>query len=339
MKCRTNAEFADYVLKTENQWKKGNKTPMNIDDGEPLWSNQYCNGWYMYYGPDQVRDMTAEEITAYKEEQRQKRNAAKARRKEKQEKNNQEMIEEEVRYKVSMAREQITDEQQQIHRTLAYDLMKRAAKQSSIPCNNPSGIIVFDTATTGLDPDQGEILQISIIDGNGNVLIDEYVKPYWTEQWEDAQEINSISPKMVADARYPHELIPKVKGIFESAKLCIAYNIPFDVGMMEKWGMQLESMTCEWYDVMTVFSVIYGEWSDYYGAYKWKKLRSCAEYFGYMPDGDYHNSLEDVKATLYCYDQIQELDEGWAKSKYQRGVTVEKKQEVQHSDPMAAMYK
>lgn len=180
------------------------------------------------------------------------------------------MIAEEVSYKVSIAREQITDEQQQIHRALAYDLMKRAALQPSIPCDNPSGIIVFDTETTGLDHDQDEILQISIIDGDGNVLIDEYVKPYWTTDWYDAQDINGISQYMVANARYPHELIPKVKGIFESAKLCIAYNIPFDVGMLEKWGMQLESLTCEWYDVMTVFSVIYGEWSDYYGGYKWK---------------------------------------------------------------------
>lgn len=331
MKCRTSAEFADRVLKTENQWKKENKTPTDPDDGEQLWSSQYCYGCYMYYREDQVRDMTEEEIAAYKEEQRQKRKAAEARRREKQNNNYQEMIAEGVSYKVSIAREQITDEQQQIHRALAYDLMRRAALQPSIPCDNPSGIIVFDTETTGLVPDQDEILQISIIDGDGNVLIDEYVKPYWTTDWYDAQDINGISQYMVANARYPHELIPKVKGIFESAKLCIAYNIPFDIGMLEKWGMQLESMTCEWYDVMTVFSVIYGEWSDYYGGYKWKKLRSCAEYFGYMPDGDYHNSLEDVKATLYCYDQIQELDEGWAKSKYQRGTVTEKK-EVHHDD-------
>ena len=316
--CKTSREYADMGLKTKLQWEKEGQTPIDEKDGICLWSNHFCNAVYMYYRPDQVRDMSEEEIAAYKEEQRKKSCRSKEKRKTK--KNYQELIEEEIRYRVSMARGQIMDEQQQIHRALAYDLMKRAALQPSIPCDNPSGIIVFDIETTGLDPDQDEILQISIIDGDGNVLIDEYVKPYWTTEWYDAQDINGISQYMVANARYPHELIPKVKGIFESAKLCIAYNIPFDVGMLEKWGMQLESLTCEWYDVMTVFSVIYGEWSNQYGGYKWKKLRSCAEYFGYMPDGEYHNSLEDVKATLYCYDQIQELDEGWAKSKHQRGM-------------------
>ena len=87
MKCRTSAEFADRVLKTENQWKKENKTPTDPDDGEQLWSSQYCYGCYMYYREDQVRDMTEEEIATYKEEQRQKRKAAEARRREKQNNN------------------------------------------------------------------------------------------------------------------------------------------------------------------------------------------------------------------------------------------------------------
>lgn len=52
MKCRTSAEFADRVLKTENQWKKENKTPTDPDDGEQLWSSQYCYGCYMYYRED-----------------------------------------------------------------------------------------------------------------------------------------------------------------------------------------------------------------------------------------------------------------------------------------------
>lgn len=331
MKCRTSAEFADRVLKTENQWKKENKTPTDPDDGEQLWSSQYCYGCYMYYREDQVRDMTEEEIAAYKEEQRQKRKAAEARRREKQNNNYQEMIAEEVSYKVSIAREQITDEQQQIHRALAYDLMKRAALQPSIPCDNPSGIIVFDTETTGLVPDQDEILQISIIDGDGNVLIDEYVKPYWTTDWYDAQDINGISQYMVANARYPHELIPKVKGIFESAKLCIAYNGPFDVGMLVKWNIDFKSLSCEWYDVMVKFAPIYGQWSESRNDFKWQKLTTCADYFGYEGNGKFHDSLEDVRATLYCYYQMQELDEDWVKSKYQRN-TEAKVKVVEYDD-------
>lgn len=37
--------------------------------------------------------------------------------------------------------------------------------------------IVIDTETTGLDPIVDELLQVSIIDNNGNTLFDEFVKP------------------------------------------------------------------------------------------------------------------------------------------------------------------
>ena len=45
------------------------------------------------------------------------------------------------------------------------------------PCDNPSGIVVFDLETTGLNSNDNEILQISAVDGNGDLLLNEYVRP------------------------------------------------------------------------------------------------------------------------------------------------------------------
>jgi DNA polymerase-3 subunit epsilon len=53
------------------------------------------------------------------------------------------------------------------------------------------------------------------------------------------------------------------------------------------------------------FAEYYGEWNDYFQSFKWQKLSMCAYYFGY--EFNAHDSLEDVKATLHCYNKINEL--------------------------------
>ena len=55
-------------------------------------------------------------------------------------------------------------------------------------------------------------------------------------------------------------------------------------------------------DVMQDFAPIYGDWNDYFDDYTWKSLSTCASYFDYqVSENNYHNSLADTKATLYCF--------------------------------------
>lgn len=56
---------------------------------------------------------------------------------------------------------------------------------------------------------------------------------------------------------------------------------------------------------MEEFAEIYGEWSEYYCNYKWKKLTTAASYYGYNFDNVAHDSLEDIKATLVVYNAIR----------------------------------
>lgn len=166
--------------------------------------------------------------------------------------------------------------------------------------------ICFDTETTGLQPATDEILSLSIIDDVGNVLFDSFIKPYFHDKWEAAQKIHGISPEDVKDAPYPHEIVTEVREILETADVIITYNGQFDIRFLERWNINIDLEKVTHNDVMDYFSKIYREWNEIRGAYKWQKLVVCAEYYGYKFKA--HNSLEDTKATLYCWQKMKETD-------------------------------
>ena len=62
---------------------------------------------------------------------------------------------------------------------------------------DPANIRCIDTETTGLEPGKDEILQVSVVNGNGDVLFDSLVKPTHRKRWPKAAEVNGITPDMV----------------------------------------------------------------------------------------------------------------------------------------------
>ena len=186
-------------------------------------------------------------------------------------------------------------------RKMMFERLESAIACPIIPCDNPSKIIVFDVETTGLCSWDDEIVQFSAIDGDRNVLLNTYVKPYMKKSWPDAAAITGITPEVVANAPYPDSIIPKVRGLFEAADLWISYNGVFDLQFLHYWGVDKPKHKGH-YDVMRKFAPIYGEYNSYYGDYKWQKLGTAAAYYGY--EFQAHDSLEDVRATLYVYQQM-----------------------------------
>lgn len=300
MKVRNySPEYKDY--QTIRQWAKKGFLPIDSAVGVELWANQNCQDKYVYYSPDEVAAATAEQLSEFFRPERERKNElAKRRRAEK---------------RAEQEREKAEERQEEINEAIR-PYLQRIAEQRKIirsltsveaPSRTGSKKLIIDTETTGLDPVRDEILQISIIDSEGNTLYDGYFKPF-AESWKEAQRVHGISPEMVEDAPRLSEKLVEINSILCQAECIIGYNVDFDVNFLRNNGVIIYS-DIEVYDVMEVFAEIYGEYSEYFGNYKWQKLTTAAEYYNYdwsSSPGGAHNSLADCYATLHVYNKINE---------------------------------
>ena len=266
---------------TALQWSKKGRLTKRGSEGVECWTNRYCEKTAVYFCSDEVEEASPEAMEEYLRPFRERRNERRRLLRERK----RELL------------RQLEEEQRRLE-----EKQRRYCDVMSLPPipHDPIDVIVFDTETTGLSAEINEIIQISIIDGSGNTLFNSLVRPYFEKEWPGAEAVNGISPDMVKNAPYPHELIPTVKGIFDAAGTVVAYNNEFDLRFLRSWGICVNGK--KQVDVMRDFAVVYGEWNDYYCDYKWQKLTTAAHYYGY--DFAAHDSLEDARATLFVYKQM-----------------------------------
>lgn len=167
--------------------------------------------------------------------------------------------------------------------------------------------IVLDTETTGLNAAEDELLQVSIIDNEGTVLFDSYIRPTQHTEWAEAERVNHITPEMAADAPTIAEVMPEINDILKRYDKIVGYNVRFDADFLKHNGAEFSN--AEYADAMKMFAPIYGEWNDQRGSYKWQKLTAAADYYGYdwSAHEEAHNSLGDCYATLHVYKEINEV--------------------------------
>lgn len=107
--------------------------------------------------------------------------------------------------------------------------------------------IYFDTETTGLDPERDEVLTLSAVDGNGNVLWDRAYRPTRVAEWSEAEAVNGISPADVAASSEISEDAEALRELFDAADRVVGYNVGFDLGFLVGAGVMLpESPRPSW---------------------------------------------------------------------------------------------
>jgi DNA polymerase-3 subunit epsilon len=146
-------------------------------------------------------------------------------------------------------------------------------------------IVYLDTETTGLSAARGDkIVEISIVDQEGNVLIDTLVNPerYIPSQ---ASNIHNISDSMVLDAPVLEDLLPEINRHVKGRDVVI-YNSAYDTMFFPDKLVSSNKIYCAM-----------KEFTSHIGRTRWVKLTEAAKHVGHIWTGKAHRSLADTLAT------------------------------------------
>ena|GEM_PF-1550025 len=152
--------------------------------------------------------------------------------------------------------------------------------------------VILDTETTGLH-DEARIVDIAVVTGAGQVLLDTLINPGEPIPAE-ATAIHGITDEMVADAPTFAQILPRLTAAVHGRRVLI-YNEGYDVGRVrhELWLIDVgpdawlaAELRAE--DVMIPYSDWVGEWSDYWGNNRWQPLNGG------------HRALGDCLAVIDC---------------------------------------
>ena len=141
--------------------------------------------------------------------------------------------------------------------------------------------VYLDTETTGIDPN-AEIIEISIVDHHGGILVDTLVKARGKID-PGAQRVHGISQGMLADAQGWDMVWPQVEAALQGRYVGI-FNLDFDVRMMEQshqrywmqWGLPEANFFC----IMKLYATFYGQWNSKHRNYRWQSLDNARRQCG-----------------------------------------------------------
>lgn len=159
-------------------------------------------------------------------------------------------------------------------------------------------VVILDTETTDL---HGEIIEIAIIDIQGETVLNQRIKPQEAIS-DGAYQIHGISLDDLKDCPTFPEAYPAIKQAIDG-KLLVIFNASYDTTCLQRDYArhdlsEADSITMTYNCAMLWYSQYVGDYSRWHGDYRWQAL----------PGGD-HSALGDCLATLDLIKHMAQPDE------------------------------
>jgi DNA polymerase III subunit epsilon len=171
--------------------------------------------------------------------------------------------------------------------------VRNAAIRWACETVNDPDTLYLDTETTGLDA-SAEIVEISVVDADGVVLLDTLVRPQ-SRIPPDAEAVHGISNVIALTAPEWPQVYGDLVRIIERRRV-VVYNAEFDFRLVTQMNgrHRIHHALPGWQCAMRQFSGYSGQWHAKYGNYRWHRLDHAVAVFGHQPGG--HRALGDALA-------------------------------------------
>lgn len=152
--------------------------------------------------------------------------------------------------------------------------------------------LFLDTETTGLDPRTTRLVEIAIVDEDGQTLLNTLLDPGMPIPIE-ATAIHGIHDGDVAGRPKLMEVLPCVLALVRNRKVVI-YNAAYDTQFIPFLKNEAASVECAMLAAQTAM-----------GLQRWPRLTVAAEWAGYQWLGKAHRALADTLACRHVWQKIR----------------------------------
>lgn len=165
--------------------------------------------------------------------------------------------------------------------------------------------VILDTETTGLDQ-RDQIVQIALINGAGETLLDTLVKPTRPIP-RGVIKVHGITNEMVADAPSLPQIVEQIRDLMKGREV-IAYNASFDLRMLNQssWAHEMNHEWRKWARSWVCAMLAYAEYHGERGRYgfKWQSLENaCIQQK--IAQTQEHHALSDCRLTLQLLQKLR----------------------------------